>query len=162
MKEEGIVIERRILLYKVAQKLFEKVTATFAFYPIISSYLKKKFGKESYEMFIDDPVTFYKGLEEILGAGAKTIISVIGTSLVENYGSNCTPEEFVGLVTKGDKLSKHRLSEILTNTIYVQSNEKLEQSAKLEHTIKNVESALRKEDARVNVMMRFYDSKLPS
>ena len=162
MKEEGIVIERRILLYEVAQKLFEKVTAMFAFYPIISSYLKKKFGKDSYEMFIDDPVTFYKGLEEILGAGAITVIGVIGTCLVENYGMNCSPEEFVRLVTKGDKLSKHRLLKILTNTIFMQSKEKPDQSVGFEHTIRNVESALRKEDARVNVMMRFYDQKLPS
>jgi hypothetical protein len=75
---------------------------------------------------------------------------------------NCSPEEFVRLVTKGDKLSKHRLLKILTNTIFVQSKEKPDQSVGFEHTIRNVESALRKEDARVNVMMRFYDQKLPS
>ena len=152
-----INVEKRISLYKVAQKLFEEVTAMFAFYPIISSYLKKKFGKDSYEMFIDDPVTFYKGLEEILGAGAITVIGVMGTFLVESYGINCTPEEFVKLVTKGDKLSKNRLYEILANTICVQSKEKPNQSVGLEHTIKSVESALRKEDALTHIMRRYYD-----
>ena len=157
-----INVEKRISLYKVAQKIFEEVTALFAFYPIISSHLKHKFGKESYEMFIDNPVTFYKGLEEILGAGAITVIGVIGTSLVERYGINCTPEEFVRLVTKGDKLSKQKLLEILANTTCAQSKEKPDQSVGLEQTIKSVESVLRKEDALTQVIRRFYDPILPS
>lgn len=155
-------VEKRISLYEGAQKLFEEVTANFAFYPIILSHLKQKFGEDSYKMFIDNPKIFYKGLKEILGAGALTVIGVMGAFLVESYGINCSTEEFVRLVTKGDKLSKNRLLEILANTICVQSKEKLDQSVGLEHTIKSIESALRKEDALAYVMRRFYGPIMPS
>ena len=64
-------------------------------------------------MLVNDPKTFFNGLEEVLGAGAEAVISLIGTFLVIKYGVNCTLDEFVRLVIKGDEPSKRRLKEIL-------------------------------------------------
>jgi hypothetical protein len=113
--------EERILLHKVAQKVFEEASTTnlgLTFHIIISFHLKQKFGKDPYEVLVNDPKTFFNGLEEVLGAGAEAVICLIGTFLVIKYGVNCTADEFVRLVTKGDEPSKRRLKEILTNVAH--------------------------------------------
>ena len=109
--------EERILLHKVAQKVFEEASTVnlgLTFHIIISFHLKQKFGKDPYEVLVDDPKTFFNGLEEVLGAGAEAVISLIGAFLVIKYCVNCTPDEFVRLLIKGDEPSKRRLKEILT------------------------------------------------
>jgi hypothetical protein len=79
---------------------------------IISFHLKQKFGKDPYDVLIDDPETFYNGLREILGAGADTVLSLVGTLLSKRYGSNRSAEEFLALFTRSDSQSKHELKEI--------------------------------------------------
>jgi len=106
------------LLPKVARKVFEEASTAnlgLTFHIIISFHLKQKFGKDPYEVLVDDPKTFFNGLEEVLGAGAEAVISLIGAFLVIKYGVNCTADEFVRLLNKGDEPSKRRLKEILTD-----------------------------------------------
>jgi hypothetical protein len=55
-----------------------------------------------------------KELKKVLGAGSETVVSMIGTFIEIRYGVNCTTDEFVRLLTKGDEPSKRRLKEILT------------------------------------------------
>jgi hypothetical protein len=108
--------EERILLHKVAQKVFEEASTVnlgLTFHLIISFHLKQKFGKDPYEVLVNDPKTFFNGLEEVLGAGAEAVISLIGSFLVIKYCVNCTPNEFVRLLIKGDEPSKRKLKEIL-------------------------------------------------
>jgi hypothetical protein len=108
--------EERILLHKVARKVFEEASTAnlgLTFHLIISFHLKKKFGKDPYEVLVDDPKTFFNGLEEVLGAGAEAVISLIGAFLVIKYGVNCTANEFVKLLNKGDEPCKRKLKEIL-------------------------------------------------
>jgi hypothetical protein len=110
--------EEKILLYKSAQKVFEEATVPAlgsTFHQIISFHFKQKFGRALYEVFVDDPVSFYNGLEEVLGAGAKLVTSLVGTFLVVKHHINYTAEEFVNLVVKGDELSKRKLKETLLN-----------------------------------------------
>jgi hypothetical protein len=113
--------EERILLHKVAQKVFEEASTSnlgLTFHIIISFHLKQKFGKDPYEVLVDDPKTFFNGLEEVLGAGAEAVICLIGTFLVIRYGVNCTTDEFVRLLIKGDEPSKRRLKEILIDVAH--------------------------------------------
>ena len=110
--------EERILPHKVAQKIFEEASTAnlgLTFHMIISFHLKQKFGKDPYEVLIDDPRAFFNGLEEVLGPGAEAVISLIGTFLVIKYNVDCTAKEFVKLVTKGDEPSKCILKKILTD-----------------------------------------------
>ncbi len=112
-----MIEEKNILLRKAAQKIFEEATAASlgtTFHMIISFHLQKKFGKDPYEILIDEPRTFYDGLEEVLGTGADAVISLVGTFLIKQYGANCTPEELITLLIKGDASSKHRLFEIFS------------------------------------------------
>jgi len=79
---------------------------------IISFHLKQKFGKDPYEVLIEDPKAFYNGLTEISGTGADTVLSLVGTLLSKRYGSNRSAEEFLALFTRSDSQSKHELREI--------------------------------------------------
>jgi len=79
---------------------------------IISFHLKQKFGKDPYDVLLDDPKAFYNGLTEISGAGADTVLSLVGTFLSKRYGSNRSAEEFLVLFTRSDSQSKHELKEL--------------------------------------------------
>lgn len=98
------------------QKIFSEATteamgSTFQAI-IISFHLKQKFGKDPYDVLIDDPETFYNGLREISGTGADTVLSLVGTLLSKRYGTNHSAEEFLALFTRSDSQSKHKLKEI--------------------------------------------------
>lgn len=99
-----------------AQKIFSEATTEAigsTFQAIILSFqLKQKFGKDPYEVLIDDPEAFYNGLTEISGAGADTVLSLVGTFLSKRYGVNRSAEEFLVLFTRSDSQSKHELKEI--------------------------------------------------
>jgi len=116
---------KNVLLHKVAQKIFEEATAASlgsTFHIIISFHLKQKFGKDPYEVLIDNPKAFYNGLREVLGEGAEAIISLVGTYLTVKYDTNCTTEEFVRLFTRNGKPTKERLQEIFRNIILQEEN----------------------------------------
>ncbi len=111
------MIEERTVLAKTVQKVIEEATIEAmgsTFHTIISFHLQRKFGKDPYEVLIDEPRTFYDGLEGVLGTGADAVISLVGTFLTKQYGANCTPEELITLFIKGDASSKRRLSEIFS------------------------------------------------
>ena len=98
------------------QKIFSEATTesigpTFQAL-IISFHLKQKFGKDPYDVLIDDPKAFYNGLTEISGAGADTVLSLVGTFLSKRYGTSRSAEEFLVLFTRSDSRSKHELKEI--------------------------------------------------
>jgi hypothetical protein len=99
-----------------AQKIFSEATteslgSTFQAI-IISFQLKKKFGKDPYDVLIDDPKAFYNGLTESSGTGADVVLSMVGTLLSKRYGMSRSAEEFLVLFTRGDSQSKHELKEI--------------------------------------------------
>jgi len=79
---------------------------------IISFQLKQRFGKDPYEVLLDDPEAFYNGLRDILGAGADTVLSLVGTLLSKRYGTSRSAEEFLVLFTRSDSQSKHELKEL--------------------------------------------------
>jgi hypothetical protein len=113
--------EERILLHKVAQKVFEDATVTSlgsTFHIIITFHLKQKFNRDPYEVLITDPKTFYNGLKEVLGAGAEAVIALVGTHLALKYNTNCTAQEFVALFTRDEKLSTQKLTELFGNVVH--------------------------------------------
>ena len=116
-----------VLLHKVARKIFEEATAASlggTFNVIISFHLKQKFGKDPYEVLIDNPKTFNDGLKEVLGEGAEAVINLVGTFLTIKYDVDCTAEEFTGLFTKDDASSTQKLSRIF-GSIITQEEQKL-------------------------------------
>lgn len=117
--------ERKLLLPKIARNVFEEATASSlgsTFHIIVAFHLKQKFGKDPYEILIENPQAFYGGLAEILGAGAEATINLVGTYLSVKYGMSCTTEEFVKLFTKGCKTQRFTLSEILESIINQEKN----------------------------------------
>jgi hypothetical protein len=112
--------EERILLHKVAQKVFEDATVTSlgsTFHIIITFHLKQKFNRDPYEVLITDPKTFYNGLKEVLGAGAEAVITLVGTFLTVKYHTNYTAKEFVELFTKTGEPQRQGLSEIFESIV---------------------------------------------
>jgi hypothetical protein len=105
-----------ISLSGTVQKIFGEATtesmgSTFQAI-IISFHLKQKFGKDPYDVLLDDPEAFYNGLREILGTGADTVLSLVGTLLSKRYGANRSAEEFLALFTRSDSQSKHEPKEL--------------------------------------------------
>jgi hypothetical protein len=118
---------KNVLLHKVARKIFEEATAASlggTFNVIISFHLKQKFGKDPYEVLIDNPRTFNDGLKEVLGEGAEAVINLVGTFLTIKYDVDCTAEEFVKLFVESSPLSARKLSEIF-RSIVTQEEQKL-------------------------------------
>lgn len=108
--------DERVLLKKVAKEVIEEATTTAlgsSCNVVIAFHLKQKFGKDPYEVFAEDPRSFYKALEEIFGAGAESMISLVGTFLIKKYGMTCTADEFVKLVVSGDEPAKLALKGIM-------------------------------------------------
>lgn len=119
--------EKNVWLHKVAQKIFEEATAASlgaTFHVIISFHLKQKFGKDPYEILMENPKLFYNGLVEVLGAGAEAIISLVGTFITVKYNINCTTDEFVKLFTRDGKPAAQRLQEVF-KSIILQEESKL-------------------------------------
>ncbi len=112
------VSKHKASLCEVARRVFEEAITT-ALGPtcntVITFHLKQKFGKDAYEVFVDNPRAFYTALEEIFGAGAESMISLVGNFLVRKYGINCNAEKFVSLVVKSDKTARNELEEILSD-----------------------------------------------
>jgi len=107
-----------VSLSGTVQKIFSEATteamgSTFQAL-IISFHLKQKFGKDPYDVLIDDPKAFYNGLTEISGTGADTVLSLVGTLLSKRYGTSRSAEEFLALFTRSDSQSKHELKEIFS------------------------------------------------
>jgi hypothetical protein len=118
-------MSKQVLLHKVAQKIFEEATAASlgsTFHVIISFHLRNKFGKDPYEVLIEDPKCFYNGLKEVLGAGAEAVINLVGTYLTVKYNTNYPTTEFVSLFTKDGRPSSQKLSEIFLNVIAQEEN----------------------------------------
>jgi hypothetical protein len=112
--------KKNVLLHRVARKIFEEATAASlggTFNVIISFHLKQKFGKDPYEVLIDNPKTFNDGLKEVLGEGAEAVINLVGTFLTIKYNVDCTAEEFTGLFTRDSASSTQKLSEIFGSII---------------------------------------------
>jgi hypothetical protein len=119
--------KKNVLLHRVARKVFEEATAASLggpFNVIISFHLKQKFGKDPYEVLIDNPRTFNDGLKEVLGEGAEAVINLVGTYLTIKYDVDCTAEEFTGLFTKDSASSTQKLSGIFGSVI-TQEEQKL-------------------------------------
>jgi hypothetical protein len=116
--------EKNVWLHKVAQKIFEEATAASlgaTFHVIISFHLKQKFGKDPYELLMENPKIFYNGLKEVLGEGAEAVINLVGTYLTVKYDTNCTAEEFVKLFTRNGKPLRS-LSEIFADIVSQEEN----------------------------------------
>lgn len=103
-------------LSEIVQKIFSEATteamgSTFQAL-MISFYLKQKFGRNPYDVLIDDPESFYSGLREISGAGVDVVLIMVGSLLFKRYGADRSAEKFLALFTRSDSQSKHELKEI--------------------------------------------------
>lgn len=115
----------KVALYEVARKVFEEATIAALgsdVNAVIMFHLKQKFGKDPSEVFVEDPGAFYTALKEIFGAGAESIITLVGTLLATKYGVTFSTESFLSLVVKGDRSSKDRLGEILSHVLHGTEN----------------------------------------
>jgi hypothetical protein len=119
------VSKDQALLCAVARKVFEEATTSALgsdVNAVITFHLRQKFGKDPSEVFVEDPAAFYAALKAIFGAGADSIISLVGTLLINKYGITCSADTFVSLVVKGDKSSKDKLGEILSHVLHGTEN----------------------------------------
>jgi len=81
---------------------------------VLSWKFRDRFSCNPYLLFLENPQTFYRGLEDIFGAGAEVIIRMIGRGLMERSGENFDLEEFVKLVMEGDESSLESFHKLLS------------------------------------------------
>ncbi len=115
------------LLHKVAQRVFEAATSDSlgaTFHVIISFHLKKKFGKDPYEVFVDNPALFYNGLKDVIGEGAEALVTLVATSIKVKYAVDFATEDITRLFTSNDPDSSEKLCELL-HIIIAQEENKL-------------------------------------
>ncbi len=104
------------LLHKVAQRVFEAATSDSlgaTFHAIISFHLKKKFGKDPYEVFVDNPALFYNGLKEVIGEGAEALITLVSTFIKVKYAVDFAIEDIKRLFTGNEPDSPDKMRELL-------------------------------------------------
>jgi len=73
-------------------------------------------------VFVEDPRAFYTALQSIFGAGAESIVNLVGTFLTSKYGMTYGGEEFAQLLIVGDKLSRKKIREILSQIVNRKEN----------------------------------------
>lgn len=115
------------LLHKVAQRVFEEATSDSlgtTFHVIISFHLKKKFGKDPYEVFVDNPALFYNGLKEVIGEGAEALITLVSTFIKVKYAVDFATEDITRLFLQKDSDSHETMRELL-QMIIAQEEKKL-------------------------------------
>lgn len=98
--------------HKTGKEIFEETftqilgsSATQA----IFFHLKRRTDKDPYEVFLKEPNVFYKECKNILLEGADVLLKCVGESLVEHYGAECSPDEFIELLCTGDEPSKVKI-----------------------------------------------------
>jgi hypothetical protein len=99
----------------VVQDIFDETTNKAfgsVFRLAISFRLRQSLAKDPFEVMLTDPATFYSKLQAILGEGVDTLLSLMAELLTRKYRIECSQDEFVQMVSRGDVLSKNRLAEI--------------------------------------------------
>lgn len=115
------------LLPKVAQRLFEAATSNSlgeTFPVIVSFHLQKKFCKDPFEVFVENPGLFYNGLKEVMGEGANALLTLVVTFIKLKYAVDFDTKEITNLFTTADAESPKKVMDLL-NTIIVQEEKKV-------------------------------------
>ncbi|MCX8151235.1 MAG: hypothetical protein N3D85_07020 [Candidatus Bathyarchaeota archaeon] len=115
------------LLHKVAQRLFEAATSNSlgeTFHVIVSFHLQKKFCKDPFEVFVENPGLFYTGLKDVMGEGANALLTLVVTFIKVKYAIDLDTKEITRLFTDADANSPKKLAELL-NTIICQEEKKV-------------------------------------
>ena len=110
-------LSNEVSIYQTARKVLdEAITKALgsANNAVITFHLKQKFGKDPSEVFVENPRAFFVALQSIFGAGAESIVSLIGTFLITRYGMAYSTGEFLELLKVGDRSSRDKLEEILS------------------------------------------------
>lgn len=77
---------------------------------VLQFHLGRKLGKNMYEVFYEDPRRFYEALEKFLGSGARPLMKLVVSWLIQNkLINNLDAEEFVGLLIEGGEKARHEL-----------------------------------------------------
>lgn len=103
-------------LYETARKVFEEATVPVlghSGYEVVCFHLKQRVGRDPFEDLLEEPKTFYEGFEKVFSVGTDILLNCVGKYLVDKYGADCSPEEFLELFYKGDESSKDKMTEIM-------------------------------------------------
>ena len=115
------------LIPKVAQRLFEAATSNSlgeTFHVIVTFHLQKKFCRDPFEVFVENPGLFYNGLKEVMGEGANALLALLATFIKVKYAVDLDTKEITRLFIEADSNSPKKVVELL-NTIVEQEEKKI-------------------------------------
>lgn len=76
-------------------------------------FLRRDLGRDPFEVFWEDPKTFYHTMEKIFGAGTKILINLLIAGINRESGLNINPEHFLELMRSGDQSSSDEIRSFL-------------------------------------------------
>lgn len=120
-------------LCKIAREVFEEGTTPILgpnIHEVIYFHLKQRMGRDPYHALLEEPKTFYDELEKVFSKGTNVLLSQVGKCLADKYGADCSSEEFVELLYRGDEPSKDKIIEIMMKV----REKKNKNSIVIEHT----------------------------
>ncbi|MFH0748554.1 MAG: hypothetical protein V1915_01330 [Candidatus Bathyarchaeota archaeon] len=106
----------KVQLYKKTRKVFEEAVVPVlgpSGYETVYSHLRQRVGRDPFEVLLEEPKIFYEELEKIFSTSTDVLLNHVGKYLVNKYGVDCSPDEFLELFHKGDASSKDRMIKIM-------------------------------------------------
>lgn len=85
--------------------------------------LHKDLGRDPFEVFWEDPKTFYHTIEKIFGAGTKVLINLLIAGINRESGLNINPEHFLELMRSGDQSSVEEIRSSLKRAAELRGGE---------------------------------------
>ncbi|MEM3955633.1 MAG: hypothetical protein QW424_02625 [Candidatus Bathyarchaeia archaeon] len=76
-------------------------------------FLRRGLGRDPFEVFWNDPKTFYHEMEKVFGVGAKVLIKLLMSRINSEFGLNMSPERFLELMRRGDERSVEEIRSFL-------------------------------------------------
>ena len=119
-------MSEKIRLYKTAREVFEEATTLIlgsSACRVVYFHLKQRIGRDPYEVLLEKPEIFYEEYENLFSKSVDLLLNYVGNYIVERYGVDCSPQEFVKLLQRGGESSKDKMTEIMAK-IYEKSKKK--------------------------------------
>lgn len=80
---------------------------------VILFLLRRELGRDPFEVLWENPKTFYRGMEKILGIGAEVLIKLLVSRINSELGLSMSAERFLELVQSSNKSSVEEIRSFL-------------------------------------------------
>lgn len=77
--------------------------------------LRRELKRDPFEVFWENPKAFYRGIERVLGVGAKILIKLLISRINSELGLSMSPERFLKLMQSDNKSSIEEVRSFIAN-----------------------------------------------